>query len=538
MKSAHKSLTKVIVAALIVLFFIGLFPATRLLYSKDQSTYKIIKENFGVFNHLTRIINELYFETVEWDRLFGGAFKGLMDELDPHSVYIPPKEQEELAELFHGKFQGIGIEFDILNGYITVITPVADSPSERVGLQSGDQIVAINGEDAFEITREEVFKKLRGPKGTSVDITIHRLGLDETFDVTIIRDDIPIYSVRAATMLDETTGYIALVRFAATTIDELRKAIAKLENQGMERLVLDLRNNGGGYLEQAAEVANLFIARSDTLVYTDGKRREMTEVFIADPRKGREDFPLIVMINRGSASASEIVAGAVQDLDRGLVVGETSFGKGLVQRQLPLPNGAAVRITIARYYTPSGRLIQRPYENGNLRDYYSHLMEADREAKIDSIKNSRPKYQTRANRTVYGGGGITPDVHIPWVLNLNQANRGLLSSGKRPLFNWGALYLSLHRDELPEYVHFRNEWSLSDDQFIDFLEYLESEEISYDSLAVFENRDYLKNLLKAEIAGALWGIDEESGIRRQSDNQVMEALSHFTEAASFISEDH
>ena len=219
MKPARKSLTKILITALVVLFVIGLSPATKLLYSKDQSTYKIIKDNLTVFNHLTRIISELYFESVDWDNLFSGAFKGMMDELDPHSVYIPPKEQEELAELFHGKFQGIGIEFDILNGYITVITPVADSPSERVGLQSGDQIVAINGEDAFEITREEVFKKLRGPKGTSVDLTIHRLGLEENFDVTIIRDDIPIYSVRAATMLDETTGYIALVRFAGKPVD-------------------------------------------------------------------------------------------------------------------------------------------------------------------------------------------------------------------------------------------------------------------------------------------------------------------------------
>ncbi|MCK5330165.1 MAG: S41 family peptidase, partial [Candidatus Marinimicrobia bacterium] len=404
-----------------------------------------------------------------------------------------------------------------------------------VGLQSGDQIIEIDGEDAYQITREEVFRKLRGTKGSAVEITVSRLGLDQPFKVIIIRDDIPIYSIRAAIMLDDSTGYIVLARFSATTIDELRKAISKLENEGMRRLVFDLRNNGGGYLEQAAEVANMFIARRDTLVYTVGKRREMNQVFIADPHKGREDFPLIVLLNRGSASASEIVAGAIQDLDRGLIVGETSFGKGLVQRQLTLDNGSALRVTIARYYTPSGRLIQRPYKNGNIRDYYSGLMDKDREAQIDSLLATRPKYYTRANRIVYGGGGITPDLHIPWELDINSANRALLINPKRPMFNWGALFLSEHKDELRDYHSFQINWTLSDDQFNSFLTYLEEEDIKYDSLAVEQDKDYLKNMLKAEIAGSNWGNDEESGIRRIYDNQVMGALNYFDEAAAFIS---
>ena len=535
MKQAPKKIYKLVIILLICAFFAGLLPVTRLVYSKDRSIYQTMKTNMAVLNQIIRVINELYFEPVEWDDLWNGAFQGLMNKLDPHSVYIPSKRQEEIAELFQGKFQGIGIEFDILHGYITVISPVADSPAERVGLQSGDQIIEIDGEDAYQITREEVFRKLRGTKGSTVEITVSRLGLDQPFKVIIIRDDIPIYSIRAAIMLDDSTGYIVLARFSATTIDELRKAISKLENEGMRRLVFDLRNNGGGYLEQAAEVANMFIARRDTLVYTVGKRREMNQVFIADPHKGREDFPLIVLLNRGSASASEIVAGAIQDLDRGLIVGETSFGKGLVQRQLALDNGSALRVTIARYYTPSGRLIQRPYENGNTRDYYSGLMDKDREAQIDSLLATRPKYYTRANRIVYGGGGITPDLHIPWELDINSANRALLINPKRPMFNWGALFLSEHKDELRDYHSFQINWTLSDDQFNSFLTYLEEEDIKYDSLAVEQDKDYLKNMLKAEIAGSNWGNDEESGIRRIYDNQVMGALNYFDEAAAFIS---
>ncbi|MFH1852956.1 MAG: S41 family peptidase [Candidatus Neomarinimicrobiota bacterium] len=527
-------LSRTLILLLVLTFFVGLLPVGHFVYSKDQSVYQTMRTNMAVLNQIIRIVNELYFEPVDWDDLWGGIFQGLMDKLDPHSVYIPPKEQEELSELFHGKFQGIGIEFDILHGYITVIAPVAGSPSENVGLQPGDQIVAIDGADAFQITREEVFRKLRGPKGSRVDISVRRIGIEEPFEVTIIRDDIPIYSILAASMLDKKTGYILLARFSATTIDELRQSIDKLERQGMQRLILDLRNNGGGYLEQAAEVANMFITSADTLVYTAGKRRDFSQVFLSDPAKGRDDFPLIVLINRGSASASEIVAGAVQDLDRGLVVGETSFGKGLVQRELTLDNGAAVRVTIARYYTPSGRLIQRPYENGNVHDYYSDFWEADREAKIDSLQELRPKYLTRADRTVYGGGGITPDVHIPWVFDLAAENRAIITSPKRPFFNWGANYYNERKPELGDYWSFLNNWTISDADYADFLGYLKQEEIAFDSAAVENDKVYFKNLLKAEIAGAHWGRDEEFGVRRLLDNQVVEALNHFDQAGSFL----
>lgn len=519
-------------AGVALLVFAGV-PLAQFVLLNAQSPYSILEKKLRILNQIVYHINDLYFEDVDMNKLMDGAFAGIMDKLDPHSIYIPAKKQGSVEELFRGKFQGIGIEFDILNGYITVISPVADSPSERAGLLPGDQIIAINGKDAYKITKEEVYKKLRGPKGTSVEITVRRIS-GEKFPVTIIRNDIPIYSVRTATMLDETTGYIWLTRFSANTSQETRQALKKLDAKGMTQLILDLRMNSGGYLEQAAEIANLFIARKDTLVYTKGKQKQAEQVFISKPEKGREDFPLIILINRGSASASEIVAGAVQDLDRGLITGETSFGKGLVQRQLPLNDGSALRVTIARYFTPSGRLIQRPYEKGKDYEYYRELYDEDREAKIDSLKNLRPKYHTRSGRVVYGGGGITPDKYIPQTYQPQAGTRKILSHTKRPLFNWGSVYAHAHWDNINDFDVFRSTWHMSDAEYQEFLGFLEQEEIEADTAAFRIDQDYLFTMIKAEIAGARWGKDEAFGIRILSDEQIIKASTFFNEATAFL----
>ena len=423
-------------------FLLAAFLFIPELYSNNQNVYRVLKDKINVLQQIISYVNLYYFDSVDMEKIMDGAFHGLMEELDPHSTYIPAKEQESIDELFRGKFQGIGIEFDILHGYITVISPIPDSPSDHAGLQPGDKIIAINGNDAYKITKADVMKKLRGRKGSAVDVTIQRIGLIDPFDVTIIRDNIPIHSVGAATMIDDKTGYIFLRRFSATTEKEVRTALEKLDNYGFNRLVLDLRGNSGGFLNQAAAVANLFITTKDTLVYTRGKIAEANQVFIADPTKGRNDFSLIILINRGSASASEIVSGAIQDLDRGLTIGETSFGKGLVQRQLPLNGGSAVRVTMARYYTPTGRLIQRPYENGNDMVYYKELYAKNRETIIDSLKEFRPKYRTRGGRTVFGGGGITPDVYIPYKRKITHQTGNIVGHPERPIFNFASIYFS------------------------------------------------------------------------------------------------
>ena len=503
-------------------------------YSKNRSIYRILKDKIVVMQQIISYVDHFYFDIVDMDKIMDGAFHGLMEELDPHSTYIPAKQQENIDELFRGKFQGIGIEFDVLHGYITVISPVPDSPSDYVGLQSGDRIIAINGNDAYKITKDEVIKKLRGKKGTSVDVTIQRIGLDEPFDVTIIRDDIPIYSVGAATMIDDETGYILLRRFSATTIDEVNKAIDKLDSQNFKKLVFDLRGNSGGFLEQAAAVSNLFISTRDTLVYTKGKISDANQAFISEPHKGRNDFSLIILINRGSASASEIVSGAVQDLDRGLIVGETSFGKGLVQRQLPLEGGSAIRITMARYYTPSGRLIQRPYEEGDDLTYYKELYAKDRETILDSLKQLRPKYKTRQGRTVYGGGGITPDIYIPYKSILTKETQKLLRNPHRPIFNFSSSYATQNDLGFKDFKNYKQNWQVNQSVYSQFLDYLDSDSISFNPDSLLKDQPFIYNRIKSEIAGTIWGKDESTSIRLSLDNQVSEALKYFNEANAFL----
>ena len=503
-------------------------------YSSNQNVYKILREKINVLQQIISYVNHFYFDTVDMEKILDGAFHGLMEELDPHSTYIPAKEQESINEIFKGKFQGIGIEFDILDGFITVISPIPDSPSEIVGLMPGDKIISINGKDAYKITKNEVFEQLRGKKGTKVIVTISRIGSAEPFDVTIIRDNIPIYSVGSATMINDNTGYIFLRRFSATTEKEVIKAIDTLLDQGMTKLLFDLRGNSGGFLEQAAAISDQFITTIDTLVYTKGKIKESNQEFISSNKKGNSDFSLIIMINRGSASAAEIVSGAVQDLDRGLVVGETSFGKGLVQRQLPLDSGAALRVTIARYYTPTGRLIQRPYEDGNDLAYYRELYAKDRESKIDSLKELRPKYKTKSGRTVYGGGGITPDIYIPFKSSINSETGKIVRNPKRPIFNFASQFASQEKNQFDTFSNFKKNWFVTNDLFNLFLEELDKDSLVVNLDSISLDDKYIRNTIKSEIAGSIWGKNEAANIRLQLDNQVIEALKHFNEADAFL----
>ena len=376
------------------------------------SGFKSSNDRFAklaTFAKLVNIIYSNYVEDVNIDKILDGGIIGMLEELDPHSTYIRKKDFEDVKEQFAGEFEGIGIEFDILEGYVTVISPIPGTPSDRAGLQSGDKIIKINGLSAYKIEQKDVVKKLRGPKGSSVNVTIRRIGNKEPIDITLVREKIPIVSVLASFMIDESTGYIKINRFASTTAQEVEQAMIELENQDMEQLILDFRNNGGGLLGQAVQIVDLFVDTQDTIVFTQGRIPGSNEIHMSKIQAKDRKYPVLAIINRGSASASEIVTGALQDLDRGLVIGETSFGKGLVQRQYELPDESAARITIARYYTPSGRLIQREYEN--IEDYYRDLRNNNREL-TDSTISNRPLYFTRKGRKVYGGGGITPDIFI------------------------------------------------------------------------------------------------------------------------------
>jgi len=518
---------KLLIITLILISIISLAFIFPNAVDKTVNIYDKIK----VLNQIISLVNDNYVDNVDWDDALDGAFHGMLEKLDPHSSYISRDNLAKVNEQFHGKFEGIGIEFDLLGGYITVISPIVDSPSDKVGLKPGDKIISIDGEDAFEITKEEVFNTLRGPKGSPVLLTIRRPGLDQIFDVEIVRDQIPIYSLIASFMLDKEIGYMRLTRFASTTYDEVSNAIDDLRNKGMKKLVFDLRTNSGGYLEQAVNISDLFITSNDTIVYTSGRKNKITDSFKASKIKGYNDFSLIILINRWSASASEIVAGAVQDLDRGLILGETSFGKGLVQRQWPLRDGSAVRVTIARYYTPSGRLIQRPYENG-LRDYYQELNKEDRESILDSLRKKQKKFLTKKGRVVYGGGGITPDIFISST-EYDSTISIIVNNPKRLPFNW-ATNFSKQLDEWNDLINFTENFNISDLILDDFFNYINNKNLKIENKLSLKDKNYLKAVLKAEIAGSKWGRAGYYQVFISNDPQVVSAINHFEEAEKFI----
>ncbi len=370
------------------------------------------------FKEVFSIVTTNYVDSVDEAREVESAIYGMLEELDPHSQYIPKKEVEKAEEPLTGSFDGIGIEFNIIHDTILVVAPIAGGPSEALGIQAGDKIIKIDGKSAVGFTIDDVMKTLRGPRGTKVTVTIIRPGVAEPLEFTITRDKIPITSVDAAYMLNDTIGYIKVSRFAGPTPHEFYKALVKLRRAGMQRLILDLRDNPGGYLQASVMIADELIKADRTITYTEGRARPRQD-YVATDYGNFETRPLAVLINEGSASASEILSGAVQDWDRGIVVGRRSFGKGLVQENFRLRDGAILRLTVARYHTPSGRVIQRPYHSGKrgLLDYEMdivHRWERGEYFNKDSIQfPDSLKYHTHGGRVVYGGGGIMPDIFVP-----------------------------------------------------------------------------------------------------------------------------
>lgn len=369
-------------------------------------------------NTFFKYVELAYVDSVNADKMTEDAIKAVLKDLDPHSVYIPKKDLQRKNEPLKGNFEGVGIQFNILHDTITVVSPISGGPSEKLGIRSGDKIIKIEDKTVAGVgfTNKDVADHLRGKKGTKVNVSILRKGENELLDYEITRDKIPIYSVDAVYMAAPKTGYIKLNRFAATTMGEIYEGLDELEDQGMKNLILDLRGNSGGYLNVAIELADQFLDKGKLIVYTEGRSYPRDNTY-ATSRGRLKKGKLIVLIDEGSASASEIVSGAVQDWDRALVIGRRSFGKGLVQKPFALPDGSGMRLTISRYYTPSGRSIQKPYEGG-AEEYYSDVLNRYEHGELmhkDSIHfPDSLKYNTLVNeRTVYGGGGIMPDFFIP-----------------------------------------------------------------------------------------------------------------------------
>ncbi len=413
-------------------------------------------EGSGKVNEVIHYIDDNYVDTVKQSTLEEKAITGMLQQLDPHSVYIPASEFHAATDPLMGSFEGIGVQFRIEADTITVINTISGGPSEKVGIRAGDRIVKINDTlvAGKKITNAEVMKKLKGPKGTEVKVSVYRRGTTGLTDFNITRDVIPTYSLDIAYMADATTGYIRLNNFSATTYEEFHKALAGLIDQGMKKLILDLQGNGGGYLQAAADVANEFLPRGALIVYTEGEHRPR-EYFYAHEDGLFTNGQVVVLIDEYSASASEIVAGAIQDNDRGTIIGRRSFGKGLVQEQINFKDGSAIRLTVARYHTPTGRCIQKPYQNGdeNYFEYYHRAIEGDASVP-DSVKFADSlKYRTPKGKIVYGGGGIYPDILVPLERDARLAyytemiNKGMV-------YRYAFDYTDRHRSELNRFHTF------------------------------------------------------------------------------------
>ncbi len=521
------------VAGGIFLMVAGILIGTQIqsVFSGDN-----IYQQLDKFGDVLSFANKYYVDNIDTQKLVDAAINGLLGQLDPHSVYIPAKEAQQISEEFQGSFDGIGIEFDVVDDTLLVVSPIAGGPSELVGLQAGDKIVAIDSKSAVGITRDDVMKKLRGPKGTKVDVTVVREGVEKPLQFEIIRDKIPLYSVTTSFMVNSEVGYLYLNRFSETTGKELDDALQKLRSQGMKELILDLRENPGGLLNQAVGVASDFIPRGDTIVYTKGRIAEANEYFTSDGGNYKQ-IPLIVLVNSGTASASEIVSGAVQDLDRGLIVGETSFGKGLVQKQFDLKDGSAVRITIARYYTPSGRLIQRPY-GSDRNKYYMGAYVADTSEKAGSnlahtmeSDSTRPVFKTLSGRTVYGGGGITPD----YIVKMAEVPAFVYQfQVKRIFLEYVDDHYAQNQDELQkEYgssEKFCAKFQVSDEILSEIFDQAKKAGIKVTRDEYDKNNKYIALLVKAQIARNVWGNEGWYRVIMAFDNQFQKALTLFPEA--------
>jgi carboxyl-terminal processing protease len=456
-----------------------------------------------------QLINNLYVDDVDSENLTETAIRAMLRELDPHSSYLNKKEVRAMNEPLQGDFEGIGISFNMLTDTLYVIEVISGGPSQKVGIMPGDKIIYVNDTliAGVKMSSEEVMKKLRGPKGTTVKVKVLRQGVPELLEFRIVRDKIPIYSIDASYMVDAETGYIRLSRFAANSADEFRKAEEKLKAKGMKKLILDLTGNGGGILQTATDIADEFLDNGKLIVYTEGKHQPRSNIN-ATSRGQFEKGDLVVLVNEGSASASEILAGAVQDWDRGVIVGRRTFGKGLVQRQLPLPDGTMIRLTVARYYTPSGRCIQKPYKGGDIESYNMDFLNRYRKGELlhaDSIHfPDSLKYKTLVyKRTVYGGGGIMPDYFVPIdTTSLTDFHRDLIAKG---IVNRIAISeVDNHRKLLlkayPDVDAFKKNYSIPVDMVTKMKKMAEEEKVKWDEEEFKRSQKLLFTQLKALIA--------------------------------------
>ena len=484
-------------------------------------------------------ITNLYVDSVDEEKLVEDAIRGMLEKLDPHSSYSNAKEVKQMNEPLQGSFDGIGVQFNMMEDTLVVIQPITKGPSEKVGIVAGDRIVGVNDTAiaGVKMSREEIMRRLRGPKGTLARLKVLRQGIKDTLLFNVVRDKIPVKSIDATYMIRPTVGYIRIGNFGAMTFREFIEALYKLKSAGMEKLILDLQGNGGGYLQAAADIASEFLNDGDLIVYTEGRTVPRSD-YNARGNGSFNDGKVVVLVDEYTASAAEIVTGAIQDHDRGLVVGRRTFGKGLVQRPIDLPDGSMIRLTISHYYTPSGRCIQKPYEKGKQKDYALDVVNRLKHGELtnkDSIHfaDSLKYYTLKEKRVVYGGGGIMPDYFIPLdTTRYTKLHREL--AAKSVIVTQNLRYMDKNRKQLqqqyPTFEEFKKKFEVPQ-SFIDTI-LAEGEKLNVKAKDEDElNRTLppLKIQLKALIARDLWDMSEYFSIVNEDSEIVKKALELLSE---------
>lgn len=516
----------IIVLYLLIAFLFGVSVAVNFLPSKKTMVFT---NQTNKLNEVMNYINRYYVDSVNIDSIYDEAISAVLHSLDPHSAYATPAENKAMMESLEGSFEGVGIQFNIMNDTVMVIATISGGPAEKAGVRAGDRIISVNGKSIIGATNDKVFKLLRGKKGTKVKVGVKRPGFSDTYTYEITRNVIPTYTIDVAYMVDAHTGYIKMNEFGSTTVKEFQEAIAKLKRQGMTAIILDLRGNAGGFLDAAIGVCDELLPNKQKIVSVEGLKVR-PEVFYASRKGGFETGKVIVLIDDFSASASEIVAGAVQDNDRGYIVGRRSFGKGLVQRQFDLSDKSTIRLTTARYHTPSGRCIQRDYKNGTEAYYeeiYDRLAHGEMEY-IDSIKQDKSiAYKTVGGRTVYGGGGIMPDYFVP----IHQGNDldGYYTVANTAALNQFAFnYTNDHKAELkkqyPDAATFVSKATVSDKELNQMLAYYTKLTKKPVPHLTANSKKELKLWIKALIGRNLYNNDAFYPVVNQSDETIQKAM--------------
>lgn len=512
----------------------GIFIGKNLPSGKAGNTNNNIfiggNNNNDKLSQILKLIDDEYVDTVNTSNLTDEAIAALLEQLDPHSAYIPPVDLQGVNEDMEGNFDGIGIEFNIVNDTIVVVSAISGGPSEALGIRSGDRIVNIEGNNVagIGIKNEQVIKSLRGKKGTKVKIEIKRRNIKDKIPYTITRDKIPLYSLDASYMVNDNIGYIKINRFSETTFDEYYDAFKNLKKKGMQKMILDLRGNPGGYLNMATSLADEFLKKNDMIVYTEGRARKR-EDFKATSQGEFENEPLVVLIDEGSASASEIVAGSLQDNDRATIIGRRSFGKGLVQEQFEFKDGSAVRLTVARYYTASGRCIQRSYAEGTEKYYeeiYSEMLSGDNQHE-NNVGDTLHKYKTKGGRTVFGGGGIAPDIYVPYdTSGYSKYYSDVISKGVS--YDFCFEYADKNRSSLlkkyTDYRSFGADMNLGGQILNEFVTYAAQKGIARNEVQINRSRLWLINRLQSLIARNLWKNEGFYYIINKDDHAMHAAL--------------